>query len=397
MPLSSESDPAELWAEVSRLRSARDHARTQQAVLESEAERLRAENARLSERATFVEQLSQKARQTNEKLEILTSLTRELASFDLDGVLEVCVKRIPFLVGARFASVYLLDAEQQRLVLRHHTHGREIDGEVDLQANPDSLMARAVATRETLCIGDLESEADLSRPHRAHYSTSSCLITPLVAGGEVQGVLNLADRFDQRPFDKDAPLGVIRQACELLAVSLRNAQLFDEIQRAARTDRVAGVINRYGFLETLGLEVKRAQRYGHPLALLAIHLGGLRLVNANYGHLRGDRLLRLGAQALKKGVRDVDVVGRTGGASFGILLPNQERSGARVVAERLASTLGTASYTLEGVEHPLPLTLGLAVLREGDDAETFQQRAHEALEQARAQGQGLGELPPPEA
>lgn len=178
MPLTPESSPAELWAEVARLRSARDHARTQRAVLESEAERLREENARLAERAQFVESLSRKARETNEKLEILTSLTRELASFDLDGVLEVCVKRIPFLVGARFASVYLYDAANQRLVLRHHTHGREIDGEVDLQANPDSLMARAVRSGETLCIGDLETQADLSRPHRARYQTSSCLITP---------------------------------------------------------------------------------------------------------------------------------------------------------------------------------------------------------------------------
>ncbi|MCA8920182.1 MAG: diguanylate cyclase [Planctomycetes bacterium] len=393
MPLTPESSPAELWAEVARLRSARDHARTQRAVLESEAERLREENARLAERAQFVESLSRKARETNEKLEILTSLTRELASFDLDGVLEVCVKRIPFLVGARFASVYLYDAAKQRLVLRHHTHGREIDGEVDLQANPDSLMARAVRSGETLCIGDLETQADLSRPHRARYQTSSCLITPLVAGGEVQGVLNLADRFDQRPFDAGAPLGVIHQACELLAVSLRNAQLFDEIQRAARTDRVTGVINRFAFLETLAIEVKRAQRYGHPLGMLAVHLGGLRLVNANYGHLLGDQLLREGAQALRKSVRDVDVVGRTGGATFGVLLPEQLLPGAQTVAHRLAQTLGRASYRVGEVDLELPATLGLAVLSADESAEAFQQRALEALERARAQGEVICEDP----
>lgn len=391
MPVTPESTADELWAEVARLRSARDHARTQRAVLESEAERLRAENERLAEKANFVEELSRRARETNEKLEILTSLTKELASFDLDGVLEVCVQRIPFLVGARFASVYLYEPARERLVLRHHTHGREIDGEVDLEANPGSLMARAVRSRQTLCISDLEAEADVSRPHRARYATSSCLVTPLVAGDQVQGVLNLTDRFDKRPFDAGAPLDVIHQACELLAVSLRNARLFDEIQAAARTDRVTGVINRYGFLETLGVEVKRAQRYGHPLGMLAVHLGGLRLVNANHGHLLGDQLLRQGAQALRGSVRDVDVVGRTGGATFGVLLPEQQLPGARTVAQRLAASLGGASYRVGDVDLELPATLGLAVLGAEETAEAFHQRALEALEVARAQGDRVGE------
>ena len=59
-----------------------------------------------------MEELAERVRSANEKLEILTSLTKELASFDLDGVLEVAVQRIPYLVGARFASVYLSDRRE---------------------------------------------------------------------------------------------------------------------------------------------------------------------------------------------------------------------------------------------------------------------------------------------
>ena len=125
--------------------------------------------------------------------------------------------------------------------------------------------------------------------------------------------------------------------------------------------------------------------------MLAVHLGGLRLVNANHGHLLGDQLLGQGAQALRGSVRDVDVVGRTGGATFGVLLPEQQLPGARTVARRLAASLGAASYRVGEVDLELPATLGLAVLGAEETAEAFHQRALEALEVARAQGERVGE------
>ena len=151
--LTRQSKKDELWAEVQRLRQTADAERARMAVLESEVEKLRADHGLLSERAHFVEELSERLRTANERLEILASLTRELASFDLDGVLEVCVQRIPYLAGARFASVYLLDHERNRLVLKHTSscsgsNGRRSNRSARLSTPSTSPAASSGATTQ---------------------------------------------------------------------------------------------------------------------------------------------------------------------------------------------------------------------------------------------------------
>lgn len=364
--------------------------RAQGAVLERELLRLRSENTLLEERAQFVEELSSRVRAQNEQLEILASLTRELASFDLDGVLELCVQRIPFLVGARCASVYLYDQRGDRLLLKQHTHQRQIDPEVDLRDNPTSLMARVVRSKQVLCIDDLDRLQDpVARPHQGRYSTSSCLVVPLVAAGDVQGVLNLTDRFDQRPFHPDQ-LDVVHRACELVAVSLRNARLFDEVQRAARSDGLTGLLNRQALLETLEIEIKRARRYQNALAIVQVKLDGLRLVNSNHGLQTGDGLIKLAASLLRGNVRDVDLVGRAGGTSFCVVLPEQELPGAMTVAHRLARILEEGRFPVDGAELPVNAVLGVAVYARDGGAAELLQRAQAGMDLARARGELVG-------
>lgn len=375
----------ELWHELQRVRQA---AEAQRAVLEGETVRLREENERLHDRARFVEELSERVRAANEKLEILTSLTKELASFDVDGVLAVSVQRIPYLVGARFASVYVLDPVREELILKHHTHGREIDRVVDLNANPNSLMARAVRGRKVLCIDDLgrwqPPSGDLpERPHQEHYQTASCIVAPLIAAGEVQGVLNLADRFDNAAFD-EGQLALIRQARDLVAVSLRNARLFDEVQRAARTCSLTGLMNHQAFVEALEAEVKRAERYEKQLALLVVNMRGIRLLNANHGHQAGDAVLLQAAHVLRQNTRGVDVAGRIGGSEFGLILPELDPRGALLVAERMGRLLTGTRFMIGSDTCTVPATLGLAAYRRGGTGADLLREALEAVDRGRA-------------
>lgn len=383
----------ELWHELQRVRQA---AEAQRAVLEGETTRLREENERLHDRARFVEELSERVRAANEKLEILTSLTKELASFDVDGVLAVSVQRIPYLVGARFASVYVLDPVREELLLKHHTHGREIDRVVDLEANPDSLMARAVRGRKVLCIDDLgrwqPPGGDVPRrPHQEHYQTSSCIVAPLIAAGEVQGVLNLADRFDNAPFD-EGQLALIRQARDLVAVSLRNARLFDEVQRAARTCSLTGLMNHQAFVESLEAEVKRAERYEKALALLVVNMRGIRLLNANHGHQAGDAVLLQAAHVLRQNTRGVDVAGRIGGSEFGLILPELDPRGAHLVAERMGHLLTGTRFMIGSDTCTVPATLGLATYQRGQSGPDLLRAALEAVDRGRARDLLVGTL-----
>lgn len=224
------------------------------------------------------------------------------------------------------------------------------------------------------------------------------MVAPLVAAGEVEGVLNLTDRFDQRPFDPEEHLGLIRQASELLAVSLRNARLFESVTRAARMCSLTGIRNRQAFFEDLAVEVKRARRYGHPLAVVAVDLSGIRLINANVGHQAGDRVLAEIARLLERNVRDVDGVGRTGGTEFGVLLPEQTTAGAQVVAHRLEKLLNEARFDVAGPsEVAVDAAFGIAEQPSGVDQPDFDlfQKALDALSRARARGEKVGWGPEP--
>lgn len=383
-----QSRKEELWTELEKLRLGSEAQRQQLAALEREAQQLREEVSRLEQRTKMAEEGSERVRAAHEKLEILTSLTKELASFDTDGVLRVAVQRIPYLVGARFASVYLFDQVSQRLLLKHHTHDRKIDQVVDLRAAPQSLMAVAVRTRKTLCIDDLvrwsaPDGESVIRPHQGRYATSSCIVAPLVAGGDVHGVLNLADRFDHRPFDPEQQLALIRQARDLVAVSLRNARMFEEIQRAARTCSLTGLKNHQAFVEDLEKAVRRAEQERSALSLVVVNLRGLRLFNANHGHQAGDAVLIQAAHVLQQHAPEPDLTGRIGGSEFGLVLPGMTKDDASRVAERLGRLITETRFMIGSDTTTIQAALAVAGFKGAGCGADLLREALESIDRAR--------------
>ncbi len=109
--------------------------------------------------------------------------------------------------------------------------------------------------------------------------------------------------------------------------------LEDQLAVTARTDGLTGLLNRQGFEQrTTGL-------LGHPdMASAALIVGDLDLlksINASYGRLAGDRVLRGAARVMAERCRRLDVVGRTGGEEFAIFAPASEVADAVALAERL--------------------------------------------------------------
>jgi diguanylate cyclase (GGDEF)-like protein len=270
---------------------------------------------------------------------------------------------------------------------------------VDLDTVPDSLMATAVRTKQTLCIGDLGGYTGASgetppRPHQENYSTNSCVVAPLIAAGEVEGVLNLTDRFDQRPFDVNSHVGasqlkVIKQACELVAVSLRNARLFEQVQRAARTCSLTGLRNHQAYTEILDIEVRRATRYKNKLSIIAFRIHGVGLLNANWGHQAGDQLLKTVADHLRGNIRDVDIAGRTGGTEFGVILPEQTLEGALVVVNRLADLYADLRVKIGDDECQVDATFGVVEFAAEGTGPELLRAALERQKQARERGERL--------
>ena len=93
-----------------------------------------------------------------------------------------------------------------------------------------------------------------------------------------------------------------------------------ELAHQARHDQLTGLLNHQAFLGELELEIERARRYGHGLALVFADLDDFKAVNDTLGHPEGDRALQAFAAALRGSLRVSDLAGRMGGDEFAAYL-----------------------------------------------------------------------------
>lgn len=137
------------------------------------------------------------------------------------------------------------------------------------------------------------------------------------------------------------------------------------LAKLANTDGLTQLLNRQAIFEHLQEEIRRAVRYESGLSILLLDIDHFKEINDNFGHLRGDQVLKQLGNHLKKCVREVDLVGRYGGEEFIIIFPNTNVKEAHNAAERirkeilklefpegLAVTIsgGVAEYQAESVQ-----------------------------------------------
>lgn len=123
----------------------------------------------------------------------------------------------------------------------------------------------------------------------------------------------------------------------------------------ARTDPLTSLFNRAQLHVTLDQEVSRTRRSDRGFCVLMIDLDGLKAINDDGGHLRGDEVLRALGRVIHHSIRTVDSAYRYGGDEFVVLLPETDIVGAFVVAEKIRA--GTEEVGLAMAEvGPEPLT-----------------------------------------
>ena len=153
------------------------------------------------------------------------------------------------------------------------------------------------------------------------------------------------------------------------------------------TDELTSVLNRRGLQEAMTREAHRASRLEHPLCLLVLDLDNFKKINDLYGHQVGDLALISFTKTCGRYLREIDILGRSGGDEFLVILPETNASQALIVAEKLQRSLqATVVVTSEG-EISLTASIGIAA-RPAQDLtgnETLQ-RADQACYQAKKAG-----------
>ena len=164
---------------------------------------------------------------------------------------------------------------------------------------------------------------------------------------------------------------------------------FEKTMQSAATDSLTGLFNRSHFTQFGNREIARCRRHRLNFSLVFIDLDRFKEVNDRYGHRVGDLALRRVADCMRKTIRDVDVACRYGGEEFVLLLPETERMGAYVVADRLRIRIREEFARKKIGEFQVGLTMsgGIAVFpQDGRGLSLLMKRADEGLYEAKRSG-----------
>ena len=287
------------------------------------------------------------------RLQVLLDLSHKLSSsLDLNDVLQAFADNAAELTGATAAELSFWDRDRDCLVMLVERLGgadeiTEEGGQVyRLSDYPATRHVLAMQQPTQIRVANPEDDPS-ERALLESRDQKTLLMLPLVARGETIGLMEVIDVAD-RVFDAH-DVDFCQALCDVVAVAVRNAMLYAEMQELAARDKLTGLYNRRLFEEQFDAAVARSLRNEEDLALLVVDLDGLKRINDLGGHPAGDEALKALADALRESVRAGDVPCRLGGDEFAVILPGATPADAIKVAERAQNALiARGPYSFSG-------------------------------------------------
>ena len=277
-------------------------------------------------------------------------------SLDSDSIKAAANAHVPLLAPGRAAWAMIRDRGQWEPFV--------VVGDGDPEAR-ERAARRALGEADPLVTGEI---------------SETCF--PLIIGGNPMGVLGVSG-----PQLTSQQRSVLTAAASMLAVSLKNAELFREVKENSVRDALTGCFNKTHALEVLDGELRRARRSHMPLTVVMFDIDEFKSINDQHGHLCGDAVLAAVGNRMKAVLRGSDLKCRYGGEEFLILLPDTPLAGAKRVADTLRRDLAEQSIEWNDVPVSFTASFGVTAMEQGEvDSQAVISRADQALYRAKQDG-----------
>lgn len=348
----------------------------QVAALELLAQRLALSIANLRAQRILKEQATQ--------LQILHRLTRQITeTLDVELVYRAIYDSAHALMDCDLFFIALHDEQAKAYAYVLRAEGGTIVPPAQVQAR-NGLTGHVIRTRQPVNISDVGDHPSVEMGQLdGERKLQSVLCVPMMLGDDVLGALSVQSY--RRAAYVSADLEILTIFAGQAAIAINNARHHKLALEQARLDSLTQVLNHGFFLTRLREEVDRA----HPLAVIMLDIDHFKGYNDTYGHIAGDAILRGTVQAIRANINQTDLVGRWGGEEFVIALLETNARDARMVAQRIRTTLAELKLVDDqGRPVPVPtVSQGIATLPDDAcDAITLIDLADGRLYQAKARG-----------
>ncbi|MEK8024076.1 MAG: sensor domain-containing diguanylate cyclase [Candidatus Hydrogenedentota bacterium] len=222
----------------------------------------------------------------------------------------------------------------------------------------------------------------------AEHLGSEFIAAPILCRGKEIGVI-VADNFYSQRVIFDEDVITLQTLCDFAGSSVIAAQKYEDTEKLSIVDELTGLYNFRHLKEKLHEELYRAKRYSRNFSTLMIDIDYFKNFNDRNGHLTGNKALIDLARLIRSNVRSIDFPARYGGEEFVVLLPETNREGARIAAQKLCDAVRRAPFV--GMENQPGgrVTISCGIAHCPEDGFTYDEiigRADQLLYTAKASG-----------
>ena len=210
----------------------------------------------------------------------------------------------------------------------------------------------------------------------------------------VEGMNAGADDYLAKPFNFSELRVRLRAGRRIIELQAELLSAREALRQQATHDSLTGVKNRGTIVESLEIEIVRAERTQSALGVIMVDLDMFKLVNDTFGHAAGDAVIRECAERMRVNIRPYDGLGRYGGEEFLLILPGSDCAATNSQAERLRQSLLAKPVEFDGHGIPITGSFGATAFVPGANLEMLVNTADVALYKAKRLGRNRVEFLP---
>jgi diguanylate cyclase len=212
-----------------------------------------------------------------------------------------------------------------------------------------------------------------------------------VLENHLEGLLGTMDQHQKQRDEREQEVAarlhsLAERVAHMEQEALGYREHLEEQRQKALIDPLTGLPNRAAWSERLDHEINLWQQHGNTLLLAMLDLDHFKRINDNYGHLAGDKVLKIIANVLRKRLRGTDFIARFGGEEFVLLMPDTGPTAGAKLLEKLRASIEACPFHFKGEPVTITISMGLTAFKPGEHSDLVLKRADQALYRAKHAG-----------